>query len=185
MVLAAGLAVAVAANAVSPRGLSLSRDYFPKAPSTGTTSFPPSGSVTGNVSHPVLGMVPTNTGATAAVAVAAAPVAAADASQEAVVRRLAGHGLRAVERGEVKALHDNPAYAQEGIVFVDARDDHHYAEGHIPAALSFDRFYPEKYLPVILPACMSAGQVVVYCTGGSCEDSEFAAVALKEAGVPA
>ena len=69
-------------------------------------------------------------------------------------------------------------------VFIDARDDRHYEEGHVPGAYQFDRYYPEKHLPAVLPACLTAMKVVVYCTGGSCEDSEFAALALKEAGVP-
>jgi rhodanese-related sulfurtransferase len=36
----------------------------------------------------------------------------------------------------------------------------------------------------VLPACQNARSIVVYCTGGNCEDSEFAALSLKEAGVP-
>ena len=36
----------------------------------------------------------------------------------------------------------------------------------------------------MLPACLNATKVVVYCAGGDCEDSEFAALALIEAGVP-
>ena len=36
----------------------------------------------------------------------------------------------------------------------------------------------------MLPPCLLAGQVVDYCTGGDCEDSEFAALTLSNAGVP-
>jgi len=35
----------------------------------------------------------------------------------------------------------------------------------------------------VLPACLGALQVVVYCTGGQCEDSEFAAIMLRDAGI--
>jgi rhodanese-related sulfurtransferase len=37
----------------------------------------------------------------------------------------------------------------------------------------------------VLPACLAAQKIVVYCTGGKCEDSEFAAGTLLEAGIPA
>ena len=32
--------------------------------------------------------------------------------------------------------------------------------------------------------CQAAEQVVVYCTGGECEDSDTAAILLRDAGVP-
>jgi rhodanese-related sulfurtransferase len=71
------------------------------------------------------------------------------------------------------------------IVFVDARNESHYEEGHIPDAYHFDHYYPEKHLAAVLPACLSAVKIVVYCGGGACEDSQLAAQTLKEAGVPA
>ena len=38
----------------------------------------------------------------------------------------------------------------------------------------------------MLNPCLQASQIVVYCHGGDCEDSEFAALALTQsAGVPA
>jgi rhodanese-related sulfurtransferase len=36
----------------------------------------------------------------------------------------------------------------------------------------------------VLPVCQTADQIVVYCNGGGCEDSEFAAVILGNAGIP-
>ena len=39
-------------------------------------------------------------------------------------------------------------------------------------------------MPTVLPACLNAQKVVVYCNGGSCDDSEFAAIMLRDAGVP-
>ena len=53
-----------------------------------------------------------------------------------------------------------------------------------PGRTSLIAYYPEKHLLTVLPACLNATKVVVYCGGGECEDSEFAALALKEAGVP-
>jgi len=36
----------------------------------------------------------------------------------------------------------------------------------------------------VFPACSVAQKIIVYCTGGSCEDSEFAAMMLRDAGIP-
>lgn len=159
----AGLCLALMLNAVSPRGLQLSRNYFPVSPPAGT------GAVSGRTD------VPGSTSTAQVVSGAAESPAA----------RLAAKGLRAVEFAEVRKLHEDPKFAQELVVFIDARNDEHFQQEHIPGAYSFDRYYPEKYLPVVLPACMQAESIVVYCRGGSCEDSEFAALALRDAGVPA
>jgi len=157
---AAGLVLALAANLISPRGLSLSRNYFPRT--TGTTSG--AGSTTAGAAPA------TNT--------------AAHTSFEVVAARLKEKGLQPIDGREAIQLFRDPQYEQELIVFVDARDDRHFLEGHIPGPHQFDRYYPEKYLLTVLPVCLTAAKVVVYCTGGNCEDSEFAALALKEAGVP-
>jgi rhodanese-related sulfurtransferase len=156
VLLIAGFTLALLANQFSPRGLSLRRDYFPQVP----------------VSSPGTPI---------------APVPQTTSTNEAneAAARIAGRGLGVLGTDEVEKLFHDPQYEQELIVFIDARDDAHYQKGHIPAAYQFDRYYPEKYLPMALPACLSASKVVVYCTGGHCEDSEFAAITLMEAGIPA
>ncbi len=161
VVSAAGLAFALVANVASPRGLSLTRDYFPG----------PGRNVPGIVS-----------GANSNRTVTAALVG--HATWETVAARLRGKGLQPIDGKEAIDLFRDPQYEQELTVFVDARDDRHYQEGHVPGAYQFDRYYPEKHLPAVLPVCLNATKVVVYCAGGDCEDSEFAALALKEAGVP-
>jgi rhodanese-related sulfurtransferase len=159
LVVVAGLLLALAANAFSPRGLRLSRNYFPeftvasKAATNGTNS-----------------VVPT----------ARANVAGTNAT----LQRLRQRGLQLVTSNEVVQLFRDPRYEQGLVVFVDARDDQHYTMGHIPGAWQFHHYRAENYLPTVLPACMAALQVVVYCTGGECEDSEFAAIMLRDAGVP-
>ncbi len=161
IVAAIGLAFSLLANLASPRGLSLRRNYFP---GSGTLPGAAHGVTNSNVNA-----VSTN---------------AAELAQEIVVARLKEKGLQAVDGPEAAKLFQDPQYAMELVVFVDARNDRHYAEGHIPGAYQFDRYYPEKYLPTVLPACLNATKIVVYCTGGNCEDSEFAALALKDAGTP-
>ena len=69
-------------------------------------------------------------------------------------------------------------------MFVDARDAVHYDHGHVPGAWLFDPYRPEKYYGSVLPACGTADEVVVYCNGGACEDSRYAAALLRDAGVP-
>ncbi|HOB31924.1 MAG TPA: rhodanese-like domain-containing protein, partial [Verrucomicrobiota bacterium] len=108
---------------------------------------------------------------------------ASPAGTNALALRIAQLGFRPVDRETVVQLHNDPFFAQELIVFIDARDEAHYAEGHIPGALVFDHYHPEKHLADVLLACERAEQIVVYCTGGDCEDSVFAAVTLKDAGV--
>lgn len=157
-----GLALALVANAVSPRGLKLGRDYFPAVASV------------------------TNVIAASSVSLPAAPMITTNQNRASeVAARLAGRGLRLIESAEAKALFRDPRREQELVVFIDARNDRHYLEGHIPGAYQFDHYYPENHLPVVLPACQQAEIVVVYCGGGDCEDSEFAALALKDAGISA
>jgi 3-mercaptopyruvate sulfurtransferase SseA len=103
------------------------------------------------------------------------PAAAEDA-----LARLREKGLQVVDSKQAHELFQDPRFAQGLIVFVDARNDEHYQQGHIPGAWQFDRYHPENYLPAVLPACQLAQQVVVYCAGGDCEDSEFAAVFLRD-----
>jgi rhodanese-related sulfurtransferase len=162
LVALAGLAFALAANQLSPRGLALGRDYFPGA-GRPRLSAPP----------------PTNAALSGTAANPASPSAA-----EIAAARIRQRGLQLVSSNEVVQWFKDPRYAQGLIVFVDARDDRHYQAGHIPGAWQLDHYRAPNYLPSVLPACLGAEMVVVYCGGGSCEDSEFAAALLHEAGVP-
>lgn len=165
-VVVAGLLLSWVANALSPRGLELSRDYFPSLPSAVT---PPQDGEEG--SGPDAGAASTSQSGPAPV-------------QPAPTLASAGAFPFIDFEAAVKLL-ESPG-AQDGrIVFVDARSSDHHGEGHLPGAYVLDRFYPERFLPDVLPAVMTAEQVVVYCTGGDCEDSEYAAQMLREAGVPA
>ncbi|HXG47671.1 MAG TPA: rhodanese-like domain-containing protein [Methylomirabilota bacterium] len=151
-----GFGLAIVANWLSPRGLSLTRDYFP-VPTLAT--------------HPATGPAPA----------AGSPASAGPATRA----RLVAHGLQAISREEALTLHRDPRRAQGLVVFIDAREERAYQAGHIPGALQFDHYRPEERLPALLPLCLSAERVIVYCNGGECEDSEFAAVMLRDAGVPA
>ncbi|MGH7811267.1 MAG: rhodanese-like domain-containing protein, partial [Candidatus Binatia bacterium] len=149
----AGLLVALAANALSPRGLRITRNYFPS-----------------------VAIAPTNVGPSHAVSANPA---------DAVIARLQRQGLKAMASNEVSQLFRDPAHEQGLILFIDARNDHAYQSGHIPGAWQLDYYRPENYLPSVMPMCLGAQKIVVYCTGGMCEDSELTAVMLRHAGIPA
>jgi rhodanese-related sulfurtransferase len=175
IIAACGVVFALAANALSPLGLKLSRNYFPTGVMTGGGPATSTGSVTG-----VTAVVPST-----AITNPPGSDSPAAASSDAIALRLRQRGLQLVGSNEVINLFRDPRHEQGLVVFVDARNDQHYASGHIPGAWPFDHYRAENYLPTLLPICLSAMQVVVYCNGGECEDSEFAAILLREAGVAA
>jgi rhodanese-related sulfurtransferase len=160
LVAMAGLAFALACNGLSPRGLRLSRNYFPGGPLPSATQ-----SVTNVVANPSTGPASTD------------PLAA-------TLRRLEQVGLQSIHSNSVVELFRDPRFEQGLVVFLDARDDQHYQAGHIPGAWQFNHYRAEQFLPTILPLCLSAQKIVVYCNGGTCDDSEFAAIMLRDAGIP-
>lgn len=156
LVIGVGSLLGVVANALSPRGLALRRNYFPDA-----------------------GALPSSS----ATAAASASAPTLDAAKNSVSDRLRARGLQALDREAVIRLFRDPRYAQGLVVFIDARAETEFAAGHIPRARLFYHYRAEDYLPKILPACLTATHVVVYCSGGDCDDSEFAAIMLRDAGV--
>jgi len=166
MVALCGVALGIAANALSPRGLSLSRNYFPPAPAPATATN----------SQGVLSAREPYLGGTNLPAAS---------GTNALAHRLALRGFRLVDSNYVAQAFNSPERTQHRLIFVDSRDDAHYKQGHIPSAYLLDYFRPESYLPAVLPAAMAAERVIVYCNGGDCEDSEFSATLLKDAGVSA
>jgi rhodanese-related sulfurtransferase len=152
---AAGAALAFAANALSPRGLKLTQNFFPG--DTGRNQALP----------------------------AASTNSAASSQAGGLAARLRAKGLGLVENAQVVEWFHDPRYQQNAIVFLDARNDDEYQEGHIPGAYHFDHFHFDKYLATIIPLCQAAQQIVVYCGGGDCELSEFAATMLgTDLGIP-
>ena len=72
---------------------------------------------------------------------------------------------------------------RDGIVFVDARTEEEYREGHIPEAISL----PESQGPegtAALAERLGRGRlVVIYCRSIECDEAHLLARALKEAGM--
>src|SRR3989442_14540333 len=98
-----GLAVALLANLVSPRGLSLTRNYFPRS---GTTH----GNIDGSASSNVNIAVPATNGA-------------GQSAREIVAARLKEKGLQPIDGREATQLFRDPQYELESIVFIAARED--------------------------------------------------------------
>jgi rhodanese-related sulfurtransferase len=152
-----GAGLSFAANALSPYGLKLNRNYFPNkapaqtTPSTGA-SVKPSAQATG---------------------------------EDPLADRLKAEGLGLVNSNQVAQLLADPRFAMDTLLVIDARDDEHFQKGHIPGAFLLDHYHAEKYLATVLPLAARADQIVVYCHGGEkCEDSEFTAIVLRGAGIP-
>ncbi len=168
-VLITTVVLAFVANAVYSDGLTLvGRNYFvveSKLPVD--TQPPPSGGDVDGGS----GDTPTES------------LEADDPATAAVVERLREKGIRVKSHDGVAKLYESPEYADGAYAFVDARNDDHYRAGHIPGAYQFDHFHMERYIPHVVPACQAAIEVVVYCYGKDCTDSEITAQHLINLGV--
>ena len=156
-----GALFAFAANGISPRGLALTRNYFPGGTGRLVSAAPPA-----RGSH--------DTTRTNASEFDPAQLLAAELKQK---------GLQLIAGRQVVELFHDPRYQRGIIVLVDARDEQHYRAGHIPGAYEFDPYHPEKYFAAVLPVCQAAEQIVVYCNGGDCDDSETAAILLRDIGI--
>lgn len=150
-----GFVFAFAANQISPAGLKLARNYFP------AEIAPPA---------PEPRVATTNS-------MMPSPSQFLDAE-------IKQQGLQTVDGDQTLRLLNDPLFKQGIIVFIDARDEQDYSEGHIPGAYEFDPYHPEKHLDAVLQVCQKAGQIMVYCHGGGCDDSVSAAIFLRNVGIP-
>jgi rhodanese-related sulfurtransferase len=167
IVVLAAAVFAFAANEVSPRGLKLARNYFPGG--TNQTAAPaPARNSRPQVSRPQVVAEETNQ----------------EPGFEGAYQRLKDKGLQPISRAKTAALAHDPRFQEGLIVLVDARNEEHYDDGHIPGAYQLDPYHPEQQMANVLAACQAADQVVVYCTGGDCEDGDSTAILLRDAGVP-
>jgi len=144
-----GAVVAFAGNALSPRGLKLTRDYFPAAPRSAPS--------------------------TQTIAPGAGSGTSTNSEWENLAARLKEDGIALIDGEKAFELFNDPRRQQGLIIFVDARNTEHFEQGHIPGAYEFDYYRYDDYLAAVVPACQNAQQVVVYCTGGKCDDSRLAA----------
>lgn len=76
-----------------------------------------------------------------------------------------------VTLAEAKAIFDDPRTETGGHVFVDVRPDAPFSSGHIPGAIQCDYYRLEAYMTTVLQHVGGAEKIVVYCNGGTCDDS--------------
>ena len=146
LVAALGALVAFGGNALSPRGLKLTRDYFPASGATPQPAQPAPASGTSTNSE-----------------------------WDNLAARLKEDGIALIDSQKALELFNDPRKQQGLVIFVDARNSEHFQEGHIPGAYEFDYYRYDDYLATVVPVCQNAQTVVVYCTGGKCDDSRLAA----------
>lgn len=94
------------------------------------------------------------------------------------------HPYKEISLDEVLAVMKDPQTARGLNVFVDARKEDDFAEGHIPGAVRCFPYEVEKCINKVLDRTNGADKVIVYCGGGDCEDSIFMCRELVNAGVP-
>ncbi len=91
-----------------------------------------------------------------------------------------------ISLADTYALYNDPG-GQPGVgqfVFVDARNDEHFQAGHIPGAIHCDPWHIEDCTATLLSSVSGAEKIIVYCTGGTCEDSLHMCRRLIEFSIP-
>lgn len=153
--------VAFGANSVRERGsLEVGRDYFPPI---GDRRESPSTEV------PQVKTV--------------VPEKPADAAADANAAHR-DFGFQTVSVDEVIDLFNDPRTEVKAYLFVDARNDEHYEDGHIPGAVQADHYELDRYIDSLLSQAEAAEKIIVYCNGGECEDSVFMCQDLEGLGIP-
>ncbi len=147
-----GAVLAFAANAFSPRRIILGKNYFPGGHEASVSTAPTQ-----------------------------APSTNGNPAMATLAERFQKEGLQLADSNQVNRLFHDPRRQQDLVVLIDARPDDQYLEGHIPGAYQFNRFHEENFLPTLIPICQNAEQMVFYCNGGDCEESEHAAIYLRDA----
>ena len=85
-----------------------------------------------------------------------------------------------IEIGSAEAVAEHG----KGTLFLDARRSEAYAEGHIPGARPFPVWESETDPKIVelMSEFPPGARIVVYCTGGKCEDSHLLRGKLLAAG---
>jgi rhodanese-related sulfurtransferase len=69
---------------------------------------------------------------------------------------------------------------QAQVTFVDARPSYHYTAAHIPGAMNLPAEDADLMLGTQSLPIPPDGQVITYCDGGTCEQSEYLGLLLRE-----
>lgn len=100
------------------------------------------------------------------------------------------HDYQTIEYDDIAALVDDPM-TQAGLnVFVDARNEQAFGDGHLPGAMLCNPYQVPEYVDrqydgqSFLDRVLAAEKIVVYCGGGDCADSIFMCRELMTLDVP-
>lgn len=104
-------------------------------------------------------------------------------SEPAIEVKHMDHPYQSVTFEGVVAIFDDPNTQDSVNIFVDARDDDSYEEGHIPGALQAFPQEIARYIDTVMQYAEGAEKVVVYCNGGDCTDSKYLCNELLDAGI--
>ena len=81
-------------------------------------------------------------------------------------------GIRIIDLEEARRV------VESGASLLDARRKDEYDEGHIPGAILFDYYDMGTYRDRVLPRLSNEGEIMVYCSESTCDDSELLAKEL-------
>lgn len=81
-------------------------------------------------------------------------------------------GIRIIDLEEARRV------VESGASVIDARRKDEYDEGHIPGAILFDYYDMGTYRDQVLPLLSNEGEIMVYCSEATCDDSELLAKEL-------
>jgi rhodanese-related sulfurtransferase len=95
------------------------------------------------------------------------------------------HEFATATRADVQELLRDPRFVMQKFLLIDARNVANFQAGHIPGALQYDHFRPTENIAQIVPPCLAAEKIIIYCHGGQCQDSIFTSRLLVGYGVPA
>jgi rhodanese-related sulfurtransferase len=174
-VAALALIIGLTANAASPKGLRLTKNYFlkpvlPPVDTRPTDTRPREPGPTTLPTQPATGP-------------------AEELTEDQIIQNLRNAGFNAIYHHEVVEIYESPYYRDGLYMIVDARSERLYPEGHIPGAYHLYSFYADQYIDTVMKAYnlaegLQAEKIVVYCNGGKCEDSEFTVRDLLAKGIP-
>lgn len=105
----------------------------------------------------------------------------ADAAADAEEPTHAEHRFQEISFDAVADLLESAA---DDYIFVDARADAAFEDGHIPGAIQCDHYHLEDFIDDVLQYTAVVDKVIVYCNGGDCTDSNFVCQDLEDYGVP-
>ena len=93
------------------------------------------------------------------------------------------HGYQTISFADVVDVFNDPDTELGLNVFVDARKEEPYSDGHIPGAILCNPYEVDACIDEVMNSAAAADRVIVYCHGGECEDSVFMCRELLAVGV--